>query len=168
MTYSTTPPKRADGGTTVADRAERIERVDELRPQLAEHYDFATDENPECTECGTTDDVDLDPGLSLDDFQYRCVEHKRLRVKFWLVPGPHPSMPSPENLFTCDACDEEFVFPYGVYAVERWDGGRHEYHEHRCLECATLEWLRRFCTETNRMDGYEAMCEAVDDGEVDR
>jgi len=126
-------------GVRIFDVESLVEqRQKRLRDQLAERYGHPMTDEPECAVCGATDDVHVDPGPDLQDFESRCAEHHRFGYKYWWQPGDHPSLLARRWIETCDDCGAEFTSVFGItFRVDR--GG---YTEDLCLQCADPEWLQ--------------------------
>jgi hypothetical protein len=129
-------------------------RAEELRPELEERYDFELVE-AECEVDGCDRDASYDPGPELDDLQHRCDEHHRLNIAFWMIPGDHPSVPARGNVFECGECGDEFVLPFGIYAIRDLPHcSRRPRTEHRCLDCADREFIEEYATQW-QLEGFD-------------
>lgn len=114
------------------------QRIDRLRDQLAAYYGHPMTDDPACGVCGATEDVQLDPGPDLQDFDLRCPEHHRFGYKYFWQPGDHPSLLRRDWIETCDRCGAEFTSVFGV----TFRANRGDYTEDVCLQCTDPEWLQ--------------------------
>ncbi|WP_207891212.1 hypothetical protein [Natrarchaeobius oligotrophus] len=125
------------------------ERRERLREQLAERYGHPMGSDRECAVCGATEDVHLDPGENLEDFEYRCGEHHLFGYSYWWQPGDHPSLLTREWIETCDNCHAEFTSVFGVSYLDHRAG----YQRDLCLQCTDVDWLRRAIDDTFALEG---------------
>ena len=137
------------GGNQQGVRGFDVEPVVEQRRrflarQLAQRFGPAQrdDPNPACRECGTTEDVRLDPDADLESLQYRCADHCRFEP-YWWQPGDHLGLLTREWIETCDDCGAEFTAAIFGVSYRNYD----QYTDtvstvDYCLRCTDPDWLR--------------------------
>lgn len=125
------------------------ERRERLQEQLADHYGHPMSRSPECSVCGTDEDVHLDPGENLQNFEYRCPEHHLLGYSFWWQPGDHPGLLTRDWIETCDECGAEFTSVFGISFRDHRSG----YTRDKCLRCADINRLRRVIDDNFALNG---------------
>lgn len=128
------------------------ERRERLQEQLASHYGHPMSRNPECSVCGTDEDVHLDPGENLENFEYRCPEHHLLGYSYWWQPGDHPGLLTRDWIETCDDCGAEFTSVFGI----SFRSERGNYTRDLCLRCTDIDWLRRVLDDWSKLEAGDS------------